>query len=244
MSDPFDDSGTPAPTPERMPPFDLDTATVIGTASGPAINGASLGAERLRQIFAAPREWLPEPTDETRRPRFRPGTNDYVSASVLVPIVLREDGPTMLFTERTAHLNAHAGQVSFPGGSAEAHDVDVVATALRETEEEIGLARDHVEVIGRLTDYLTVTGFRVSPIVALVHPPFRLTLDSFEVDEAFEVPLTFLLDPANHERRRAVTYDGEIRHFTAMSFGTHFIWGATAAMLRNFYLFMVAQEQS
>ena len=145
-------------------------------------------------------------------------------------------------TERTAHLNAHAGQVSFPGGSAEPGDADAVETALRETEEEIGLSRTHVEVIGRLTDYLTVTGFRVATIVALVHPPFTLKLDAFEVAEAFEVPLTFLLDPANHERRETLTYEGDTRRFTAMPHDGHFIWGATAAMLRNFYLFMLAQE--
>jgi 8-oxo-dGTP pyrophosphatase MutT (NUDIX family) len=241
MSDTYDDSATPTPIPARMPPFDPVDADVIGHASGPAI-GASLDPERLRRVFGAPRAWEPEPTDETRRPRFRNGANDYVDASVLVPIVLREPTPTMLLTQRTAHLNAHAGQVSFPGGSAEAGDADAIATALRETEEEIGLARAHVEVIGRLSEYLTVTGFRVTPIVALVHPPFTLALDAFEVDSVFEVPLPFLLDPANHERRRAVTYDGEVRHFTAMPHGDRFIWGATAAMLRNFYLFLRAHE--
>lgn len=241
MSEPYDDSATRTSTPLRMPPFDPMAAEVVGFASGPAIAASSLTADRLRRIFADPRPWEPEPTDETRRPRFRPGTDDYTPASVLLPIVLR-DASMLLLTERTAHLNAHAGQVSFPGGSAEPEDPDVVATALRETEEEIGLARRHVEVVGRLTDYLTVTGFRVSPIVGLVHPPFELTLDDFEVAEAFEVPLKFLLDPANHERRRVLTDDGETRHFTAMPYGGHFIWGATAAMLRNFYLMIVAQE--
>ncbi len=255
MSETYDDSGVPAPAPARMPPFDPEAAPITGVAGGAAIPVASLTPERLRRIFASPRPWQPEPTDETRRPRFRPGADDYVPASVLVPIVVRASdevddpalgprGPTMLFTERTAHLNAHAGQVSFPGGSAEADDADVVATALRETEEEIGLARSRVEVIGRLTDYLTVTGFRVAPIVALVHPPFALTLDAFEVAEAFEVPLAFLLDPANHQRREAMTDDGEIRRFTAMPYGSHFVWGATAAMLRNFYLFMLAQQDA
>jgi 8-oxo-dGTP pyrophosphatase MutT (NUDIX family) len=214
-SDTYDDSGTVDRT-ARMPPFDPMAAVLTGHAAGRAIPPGSLTADRLRRVFAAPAPWQPEHTDEARRPRFRAGTDDYVPASVLVPIVLRADaaGPTILLTERTAHLNAHAGQVSFPGGSAEAGDADAVATALRETEEEIGLARRHVEVIGRLTEYLTVTGF--------------------------EVPLTFVLDPANHERRRT-TIDGETRAFTAMPHGGHFIWGATAAMLRNLYLLMAAQ---
>jgi 8-oxo-dGTP pyrophosphatase MutT (NUDIX family) len=244
--DAYDDSGTPTPTPVRMPPFDPMEAEITGIAGGPAIPATRLSADRLRRLFASPRPWQPEPTDETIKPRFRNGATDYVPASVLVPIVLRErddaDGPTMLFTQRTAHLNAHAGQVSFPGGSAEPSDADAAATALRETEEEIGLARDRVEVIGRLTDYRTVTGFRVANIVGLVHRPFTLTLDAFEVESAFEVPLTFLLDPANHQRRIATMDDGDQRRFTAMPYGDHFIWGATAAMLRNFYLFMLAHE--
>ena len=240
--DRFEDSGTPLATSARMPPFDPNAALVIGHASGPAIDARSLTPDRLRRIFASPRAWLPETTDEILKPRFRRGLDDYVPASVLMPIVVHERGPTMLLTQRTVHLNAHAGQVSFPGGSAEPGDVDVVETALRETEEEIGLSRTHVEVIGRLTDYLTVTGFRVATIVALVHPPFALKLDAFEVAEAFEVPLTFLLDPDRHERRETVTDDGDTRRFTAMPHGRHFIWGATAAMLRNFYLFMLAQE--
>ena len=161
-------------------------------------------------------------------------------ASVLVPIVLRDGGATMLLTQRTAHLNDHAGQVSFPGGSAESLDADAVATALRETEEEIGLAREHVEVVGRLPDYPTVTGFNVAPIVAVVRPPFTLTPDPFEVAEVFEVPMAFLLDPAHHQRRE-LTIDGVRRHFIAMPYGPHFIWGATAAMLRNLYLFIAAQ---
>ncbi|MEO9065921.1 MAG: CoA pyrophosphatase, partial [Burkholderiaceae bacterium] len=184
--------------------------------------------------------WLPERSDESRKPRLRNGATGLVAASVLVPIVVRHGGPTMLLTERTAHLNDHAGQVSFPGGSAEVDDVDEIATALRETEEEISLSRRHVEVIGRLPDYPTITGFNVAPIVALVYPPFALTLDAFEVAEAFEVPLAFLLDPANQERREIVM-DDHVRLFTAMPYGSHFVWGATAAMLRNLYLFLAAQ---
>jgi 8-oxo-dGTP pyrophosphatase MutT (NUDIX family) len=238
----FDDGAAPLPTSARMPPFDALAATIVGHAAGPAIDPASLTPDRLRRIFGAPLAWLPEITDEIRKPRFRRGLTDYVPAAVLLPIVVHAHGPTMLLTQRTAHLNAHAGQVSFPGGSMEPGDRDAVETALRETEEEIGLSRTHVEVIGRLTDYLTVTGFRVATIVALVHPPFTLALDAFEVAEAFEVPLSFLLDPANHERREIVTYDGDTRRFTAMPHGPHFIWGATAAMLRNFYLFMEMQQ--
>lgn len=242
MSDTFDDSGTPTPGPVPPPPFDPEMAEIVGYADGPALPASCLTADALRQAFHAPFDWEPERSDESRRPRLRPGASGLVAASVLVPIVTRAGDATMLLTERTAHLNDHAGQVSFPGGSAESHDVDAIDTALRETEEEIGLARRHAEVIGRLPDYPTITGFNVAPIIALVMPPFTLKLDTFEVAEAFEVPLVFLMDPANHQRRR-IAFDGQPRLFTAMPYGPHFIWGATAAMVRNLYLFLRGQAR-
>ena len=153
-------------------------------------------------------------------------------AAVLFPIVQRDDGPTVLLTQRTAHLKDHGGQISFPGGRVETEDQTPVHTALRETEEEIGLAREHVEVLGFLPEYRTGTGFRVTPVVALVTPPFDLALDPFEVAEAFEVPLAFLLDPANH-KRHSLHYRGALRHFFAMPYGDYFIWGATAGMIRS-----------
>lgn len=240
MSDSLDDGATPAPVARRLPTFDPETAPIVGTSSGLAVDARLLTAERLRRMFAAPRPWTPERSDESRKPRLRNGATGLVPASVLVPIVVRDAGATVLLTERTAHLNDHAGQVSFPGGSAEPEDTDVVDTALRESDEEIGLDRSRVEVIGRLPDYPTVTGFNVSPIVALVSPPFTLELDAFEVAEAFEVPLAFVLDPANQQRRE-IEMDRQVRHFIAMPHGPHFIWGATAAMLRNLYLFLAAQ---
>jgi len=153
-------------------------------------------------------------------------------AAVLFPIVLRDNGQTVLLTQRTAHLKDHAGQISFPGGRVEEEDQSPVHTALRETEEEIGLARKHVEVLGFLPEYRTGTGFRVTPVVALVTPPFELALDPFEVAEAFEVPLAFLLDPAN-DKRHSLHYRGALRHFFAMPYGDYFIWGATAGMIRS-----------
>lgn len=153
-------------------------------------------------------------------------------AAVLFPIVRRDEFPTVLLTQRTAHLKDHAGQISFPGGRVEAEDPSPVHTALRETEEEIGLDRQHVDVLGFLPEYRTGTGFRVTPVVALVNPPFKLALDPFEVAEAFEVPLGFLLDPANH-KRHSLHYRGALRHFYAMPYGDYFIWGATAGMIRS-----------
>lgn len=157
-------------------------------------------------------------------------------AAVLVPIVLRESEPTMLLTRRTDHLHHHPGQVSFPGGRVEAQDLSPTDTALRETEEEIGLARDKVELLGNLPQYRTGTGFDVTPVVGLVTPPFELQLDAFEVAEAFEVPLSFLLDETNHQRHR-VEIRGRLREYYAMPYGTYFIWGATAGMIVSLHRF-------
>jgi 8-oxo-dGTP pyrophosphatase MutT (NUDIX family) len=153
-------------------------------------------------------------------------------AAVLFPIVLRDAGQTVLLTQRTAHLRDHAGQISFPGGRVEAEDLSPSHTALRETEEEIGLSRERIEILGFLPEYRTGTGFRVTPVVALVQPPFDLQPDPFEVAEVFEVPLAFLLDPANHQRH-SLHYRGALRSYFAMPYGDYFIWGATAGMIRS-----------
>ncbi len=153
-------------------------------------------------------------------------------AAVLVPIVERDEGMTVLLTRRTDHLNAHAGQISFPGGRIEERDEDAVAAALRETEEEVGLARGFVETVGELDAYQTGTGFLIAPVVGFVRPGFTLTIDPVEVAEAFEVPLDFLIDPANHKRHRLI-WQGQRREFYAMPYQGYYIWGATAGMLVN-----------
>ena len=213
--------------------LDPHAVPVIGTdAHLPAVDPAHLTPEALRLRFGLPASWQAEiPGDvELSAPELR-------SASVLVPLVQRPEGLKVLLTRRTEHLRDHAGQISFPGGGAEAHDADAAATALRETEEEIGLPRGAVDIIGRLPHYTTITRYRVTPVVALVHPPFTLQLDRFEVAEAFEVPLDFLMTPAHHHRH-AMQIQGIERQFLAMPWGDYFIWGATAAMLRNLYHFL------
>jgi 8-oxo-dGTP pyrophosphatase MutT (NUDIX family) len=155
-------------------------------------------------------------------------------AAVLVPIVDRHEGLTVLFTQRAADLKHHPGQISFPGGRLEPHDVDALAAALRETEEEIGLARRFVEVVGYLPDHLIISGYRVTPVVGFVQPGFELTLDTTEVTETFEVPLRFLLDPAHHKGRRRLLGEGEIEVYD-IPFGERNIWGATAGMLMTLY---------
>lgn len=151
-------------------------------------------------------------------------------AAVLVPLVNRHDGLTLLLTQRSADLPDHPGQISFPGGRIERNDASPAAAALREAAEEVGLPAARVEVLGHMATYQTVTGYEVTPVVGWVEPPFDLALDAGEVADAFEVPLAFLLDPANQQRRFRML--GEVRRdFWAIPYGERFIWGATAAML-------------
>jgi 8-oxo-dGTP pyrophosphatase MutT (NUDIX family) len=158
----------------------------------------------------------------------------HTAASVLVPIVTHADGLTVVFTQRTVHLRSHSGQVSFPGGRAEPHDPTAEFTALREAQEEIGLPAERVEVLARLPDYFTRTGYRVTPVVGLIEPPLALVPDPREVDDVFEVPLEFLLDPVNHLRETRELPGGTVG-FYVMQYGERRIWGATAGMLINFY---------
>ncbi|WP_370260922.1 CoA pyrophosphatase [Limnobacter sp.] len=199
-------------------------------------------ADALRARFAQPDVvWQPEPLEE----RFFTD-REPAEAAVLVPLVDRPHGLQVLLTLRTAHLNDHAGQISFPGGRKEAEDRDLIETALRETQEETGLGRDHVEVLGCMPVYQTATNFLVTPVVALVKAGFALQPDAFEVEEVFEVPLDFLMNTENHQQRTLQTPKGA-RTFYAMPYPNpatgkdYFIWGATAAMLRNLYHFLSAR---
>lgn len=219
----------------------------------PAVDPARLLAPALAQRFEQPPVWRPDIDIE----RWFRAPNP-VAAAVLVPLVMRES-PSVLLTQRTAHLNKHAGQISFPGGRSEPSDADAVFTALREAQEEIGLPPARVNVLGSLPTYTTGTGFVVTPVVGLIdplpHEATRLDLqaDPNEVDAMFEVPLSFLMDPRHHERRAFAvpampdgSGPGQVEFFSmpwrdALDGDREFlIWGATAAMLRNLYRFLVA----
>lgn len=164
-------------------------------------------------------------------------SRELTRAAVLLPLVLRDSGLTVLLTQRTAHLRDHAGQISFPGGRCEDSDTSVVHTALREAQEEVGLDPDQVEVLGLLPEYCTGTGFSIMPVVALVRPPLNLKLDDFEVAEAFEAPLSFLLDPGNRQRH-SNEHQGRQREYYAMPWEGYYIWGATAGMLVSLHHFL------
>ncbi len=222
----------------KLPNFDPRKVPVIGVdAHLPSVPADRLRLNALRQRFSAPPAWEPEVRAE---PRFVQRTP--AAAAVLVPLVARPE-PTLLLTERTRHLSNHSGQVAFPGGKVDQSDAGVVDAALREAEEEVGLARTHVHVLGTLPVYTTGTAFVITPVVAWVEPGFTLQPNPGEVADVFEVPLAFLLNPAHH-RRHAFEADGLRREWFSMPYQDgaveRFIWGATAGMLRNFYRFMVA----
>ena len=161
-----------------------------------------------------------------------PPSTELRAAAVLVPLIDHPRGMSVLLTQRTPHLTAHAGQISFPGGRIEEDDPDAIAAALRETEEEVGLPRERVSVVGRLDTYLTGTGFEITPIVGIVAPPFPLAIDPFEVAEAFEVPLAFVLDRRNHQRVERQS-GAHRRAFCVLPYEGRNIWGATAGILVN-----------
>ncbi|MBU6487776.1 MAG: CoA pyrophosphatase [Burkholderiales bacterium] len=223
------------------PVFEPEVLPIEATGAGlPGVAAHRLAPPGLRERFAQRLAWAPEPFEV-----LASEVGDPRAAAVLVPLIAREAGLSVLLTQRADHLSDHAGQISFPGGRREPFDQDAVATALREAQEEVALAPERVEVLGALPDYLTGTGFRVTPIVGLVHPPFSVRADTLEVADIFEVPLPFLMDPAHHEVR-VLRWEGGERRFFAMPYpragagGHYFIWGATAGMLRNFYRFLAA----
>jgi len=235
---PIDPSLPPETALSKIPGFDPRSAPVVGIDGHLApVPPERLTPDALRERFTSPPAWEPEIIAE-RRFTNRPKMN----AAVLVPIVLRER-PMVLLTERATHLSTHSGQVAFPGGKCDDTDVDVVDTALREATEEIGLERSLVEVIGQMPTYLTGTMFVVTPVIALVQPHYRMQLNAQEVADAFEVPLEFLMNPAHHHRH-AIDIGGVRREWFSMPYmdgnTDRFIWGATAAMLRNFYRLLVA----
>lgn len=203
----------------------------------------------MSEIIVSP----PLPTAAWLRQRFAAGGGEccvieqgaparlLTPAAVLVPLIERESGLTVLLTQRTAHLRDHAGQISFPGGRWEEQDASPEATALREAQEEVGLDPSQVEILGLLPEYRTGSGFSIMPVVGLVRPPLNLKLDDFEVAEAFETPLSFLLDPANHQHHR-VEHQGSMREYYAMPWEGYYIWGATAGMLVSLQRFLFTQD--
>ena len=228
-----------------LPKFDPRSVPPLGVDDHlNRVSASELAPAALRQRFAHPPVWKPEHMVEKIFENKVP-----TPAAVLIALVMRDE-PMLLLTERTTNLSTHSGQIAFPGGRTDATDVDAVDTALREAHEEVGLPRDHVEVLGTLPVYVTGTAFIITPVVALVRTGFTLVPNPGEVADVFEVPLSFLMNPANH-RRHAFEFDGMLREWLSMPYTgpanpgevderERFIWGATAGMLRNLYRFLSA----
>jgi 8-oxo-dGTP pyrophosphatase MutT (NUDIX family) len=206
----------------------LDRDFVIARLAGRPVGRRGFGSVAA-EIGA---EALPVRGDHTLTAGAEPPER-LTPAAVLVPLIERDDGLWVLLTQRTPHLSAHAGQISFPGGSVEDADADAAEAALRETEEEVGLPRAHVELVGRLDTYVTGTGFEITPVVGLIRAPYPMAPDPFEVAEVFEVPLSFVIDPVNHRRETRKASTGLVRTFFVLPYEQRYIWGATAGMLVN-----------
>ena len=198
-------------------------------------NDADIGLERLDRALIAARLAAHPPietlftADDLER-QARNAERALKPAAVLVLMVDHPGEPTVVFTQRTRDLADHAGQISFPGGRCDDADCSAERTALREAEEEIGIVPERVQILGRLPEYHTSTGFNVTPFVGWIEPPVAFRPDPREVDDVFEVPLAFLLDPGNH-RYESAFYKGQMRNYWAMPFQGRFIWGATAGMV-------------
>lgn len=189
-------------------------------ASGLPVPAAPIGSDfSLSGVMPVPETWKP--------------------ASVLVPLINRAPGMTVLLTQRTADMPSHAGQIAFPGGRRQASDADAAATALRETEEEVGIPARFIDVIGAVDLYRTGTGFEITPIVGIVTPGFTVRADPREVADVFEVPLEHFLDEVNH-KIDSRQWQGKERRYYAMPYGDRYIWGATAGMLKNLYFILTA----
>ena len=229
-----------------LPKFDPRSIPVQGIddhLEGIALERLTPGALRAR--FANPPVWTPEHSVEKKFENREPAL-----AAVLMPLVMRNE-LMLLLTQRTTNLSTHSGQIALPGGRTDETDIDAADTALREAMEEIGLPRSHTEVLGTLPVYVTGTAYIITPVVALVTPGFVLQPNPGEVADVFEVPLAYLMNPANH-RRHAVEFDGITREWLSMPYldeavrqedgqlKERFIWGATAGMLRNLYRFLSA----
>jgi 8-oxo-dGTP pyrophosphatase MutT (NUDIX family) len=222
----------------KLPYFDPLKAPIVGVDQ----HLRPLGSHELSVPYIGERFRLPETLALTQQENQESHDQDQPlrAAAVLFGLVQRQELMVIL-TQRAKHLNTHSGQIAFPGGKVEKEDLSPEATALREAHEEVGLAPHHVQVLGRLNPLITTSAFRITPVVAWVDPEHAIKANANEVEEVFEVPLSFLMNPANHQRRQT-HYQGQVREWYAMPY-THgsnerFIWGATANIIRSFYTFL------
>ncbi len=222
--------------PRQLP---LDPGFDQRSVRGEALTAGQLTPAAVRRRFEHPGAWTPELRSDARL--LADPSQPWVPAAVLVPLIRRDEHLDVLLTHRAGNLPTHPGQISFPGGRVEPSDGGAVDAALREAQEETGLSSARIEILGSLPDYRTVSGFEVTAVVGMIAAPIALKLDASEVEDAFVVPLSFLMDPRNHQRR-VVSLHAENRFVYTMPYddgsGERLIWGATAAIVRNLYAFL------
>ena len=207
--------------------------TATGTTRSPLF---SVGEFRARAAERANPETCGDFGDHRLNPDARDqfAAFDWRDAAVLIPVIDRADAPSVLLTQRAANLRTHSGQIAFPGGRIDPEDRDAETAAMRECEEETGIGPAHIEIVGRLPDYMAGSGFRVTPILSIVRPDFSLVPNPHEVEAVFEVPLAFLMDEANHARGSRIV-GGHLRHYYEMPYDDWYIWGVTAGIIRAMY---------
>lgn len=224
-----------------VPGFDPQTQPIVPLSDILLpLHNEAMQLDFILEAFKTPIDWQVEPIFTES---FQADSLDLigiVQAAVFVPLVQRSNGLHLLFTRRASHLYDHAGQICFPGGRIEETDSDAVAAALRETHEEIGVSPEYIQLIGTQPGFLTSTRFTMKPVIGFVRSGFIIRPDLTEVAEVFEVPLSFLMDPSHHFLHRANLPDGGHRFYFSMPWNDYFIWGATAALIRNLYHFLSA----
>lgn len=238
------DSIPPIVWPRHVSGFDPASQPVIAAAELPALAPGTLRLPFIRRAFSAHVVWRVEPVFTRYFDLDTSGRGDITPAAVFIPLLERDGEVHVMFTRRAAHLYNHAGQICFPGGRIEPDDADPIQAALRETWEEVGVEPRFVELLGTQPSFLTSTRYTMTPVIGVLRPGYTLTPDRSEVDEVFEVPLNALLDPALHRLHEIRPKDGMPRHFFSMSWGNYFIWGATAALIRNLYHYLAAAESA
>ena len=228
--------------PRHAPGFDPTSQPVVPGSSLPELAAATLRLPFIRRAFSSAVPWQVEPVFTNLFDFDASGYSDIREAAVFIPLVERPGGVHVMFTRRAAHLYHHAGQICVPGGRIEPADSDYVQAALRETWEEVGVEPRFVELIGTHPSFLTSTRYTMKPVIGVLRPGYKLMPDRSEVDEIFEVPLNSLLNPMLHRLHEIRPTEGLPRYFFSVSWGDYFIWGATAALIRNLYHYLAAAE--
>lgn len=232
----------PLAWPRHSRDFDPEAQPVVPLPALRGLAPSTLQLPFIRKAFATQFSWQVEPIFRDHFDLDTSAYRDIIPAAVCIPLLERAEGLHVLFTRRSSRLDNHAGQICFPGGRIEPTDTSFVEAALRETWEEIGVEPRYIELIGAHPSFLTSTRYTMKPMIGVLQPGFSLRPDQREVAEIFEVPLSFLLDPAQHRLHEIREPDGGARHFFSVSWGDYFIWGATAALVRNLYHHLAAAE--